>query len=70
MEVVHPRCRWLAWSARTRAGLARHAEVTHLGVTQPVDDPALDHGPSADAGADGQVHECVQATGGPPAAFP
>jgi hypothetical protein len=51
------------------AGLVRHAEVTHLGVAQPMDDPALDHGSRADAGADGQVYERIQTTGGPPAAL-
>jgi hypothetical protein len=53
----------------TIAGLARHAEVAHLGVAQPMDDPALDYGSCADASADGQVHERVQTTGGPPSAF-
>jgi hypothetical protein len=51
------------------AGLAWHAEMAHLGVPQPMDDPALDHGSGADTGANSQVYKSIQPMGSAPAAL-
>jgi len=55
---------------RTDRGQDRgDSDVAHLRMQQAVHQPAVDHSSSADAGADGQVNECVEAAGRAPPMF-
>ena len=47
----------------------RDADVAHFGVDQAVEQAAAEHSSAADAGADGQVEECIDVLGGAPAMF-
>ena len=55
-----------AWIGIARR-VPRHGHVPHFRVHQPVQQPAPGHPAAADARADGQVYEGVQAPGRPPA---
>jgi hypothetical protein len=35
-------------------------DVPHLGVVQSIDQSAMDHGPTADASADGEIDKVIQ----------
>ena len=48
-------------------GMARHGQVSHLGMTEPVEDLAIDHRAAADPGPERQVDEGLEAPCRPPA---